>query len=62
MTTKAKLLQIIRQNCIDCVVGAISIIEDCGGERTCVFYPFRKGIDPSPSRKGNINNLRSKKE
>ena len=57
MTTKAKILKVIRENCIDCVVGAVSVIDDCGGEKTCKLYPFRFGKDPSPSRKGNIENL-----
>lgn len=39
MTTKAKILKTIRENCIDCVVGAVSVIEDCGGENTCKLYP-----------------------
>lgn len=58
VTTKAQILRVIRENCINCVVGAISVIEDYGGERTCVLYPFRFGTDPSPARKGNLNNLK----
>lgn len=53
MTTKAEILRVIRENCIDCVVGAISTIEDCGGEEDCKLYPYRFGKDPKPSRKGN---------
>ena len=52
MTTKAKILKTIRENCIDCVVGQIMAIEDCGGEKTCKMYPFRFGKDPTPSKKG----------
>lgn len=61
MTTKAKILRTIRENCIDCVVGQISVIEECGGEKTCKLYPFRFGKDPSPSRKGNLSALQSAK-
>ena len=62
MTTKAKLLKTIRENCVDCVCGQISVIEDCGGEKTCKLYPFRFGKDPAPSRKGNLDNLQTGKK
>jgi hypothetical protein len=58
MTTKKKLLQTIRENCIRCLVGQISEIDNCGGDTSCVLFPYRRGIDPTPSRRGNPEALK----
>lgn len=55
MTTKAEILKVIRLNCLDCVVGQVSIIEDWGGEKSCKLYPFRFGKDPAPAKSGKTN-------
>ena len=43
MTTKAQILKVIRENCINCVVGAVSVIPDCGGQGTRTLFPYRLG-------------------
>lgn len=66
MTTKTQLLKLIRINCLNCMGGSVTEVENCTkisestGKEFCVFYPYRFGKDTSPARKGDIRNLRKK--
>jgi hypothetical protein len=51
MTTKAQLLQSIHQYCLGCSGGSYKEVEHCT-VTYCELYPYRKGIDPHPARKG----------
>ena len=42
-------IKAIRQNCIDCMAGAITEITRCV-VKTCALHPFRMGKDPSRKR------------
>jgi hypothetical protein len=48
MTTKAAILQAIRQKCLDCSCHQPSEVRDCR-ITTCDLWPFRFGRDPEPS-------------
>lgn len=47
MTTKAQLLKLIRENCIQCMGGAMGEVGQCTAEKSCNFWPFRFGKDPN---------------
>ena len=49
MTTKAAILQAIRQKCLDCSCHQASEVRECPVSR-CGLWPFRLGSDPQPSR------------
>lgn len=50
MTTKAKILRDIRENCLMCVGGSYKAVEECTAtEKTCKLVPYRFGKDPNPS-------------
>ena len=49
MTTKARVLQAIRQKCLDCSCHQPSQVRDCR-LTACSLWPFRFGRDPEPSR------------
>ncbi len=49
MTTKAAILQAIRQKCLDCSCQQPSEVRDCP-ITTCDLWPYRFGRDPDPSR------------
>ncbi len=64
MTTKSIILKTIREYCLDCCNASAQEVEICkvGENKTstigrCKLYPYRKGKDPTPARKGNILNL-----
>lgn len=38
-------LKAIRTHCIECV-GSYSEVRECGGEGSCVLFPFRFGKNP----------------
>jgi len=61
MTTKTAILKAIRGKCLDCCVGNAAEVKKCTVQ-TCEIYPYRFGVDPNPSRKGNIENLPSRRE
>ena len=48
MTTKADILQAIRQKCLDCSYFQPSEVRECP-VTTCDLWPFRLGRDPAPS-------------
>ena len=47
MTTKAAVLQAIRQKCLDCSCHQLSEIRECP-VTTCDLWPYRFGRDPDP--------------
>ena len=48
MTTKAAILQAIRQKCLDCSCDQPSEVRECP-VTSCDLWDFRFGHDPSPS-------------
>jgi len=49
--TKAKILRVIRQFCLECMGGSVVEIENCTAPK-CQLFDFRRGKDPMPSRRG----------
>lgn len=49
MTTKAAILQAIRQKCLDCSCYQPAEVRNCHLTR-CDLWPFRMGRDPEPGR------------
>ena len=49
MTTKAAILQAIRQKCLDCSCQQPGEVRECP-VTTCDLWPYRFGRDPEPSR------------
>ena len=58
MTTKAQILKDIRAKCLDCSVYQEAEVRLCPVQ-ACALWPYRMGRDPNPSRKGNVDSLRS---
>ena len=50
MTTKAKVLRSVRNQCLECCCGSSSEVAKCHLYK-CALHPFRFGRDPDPSRK-----------
>jgi len=55
MTTKGKLLTVMRQMCLRCCDGSTKEIQECStsdkmGVSKCPIYPYRMGIDPNIKR------------
>jgi len=48
MTTKAALLQSVRDKCLDCCCYQPGEVRKCPA-RACPLWPFRFGRDPEPS-------------
>jgi hypothetical protein len=55
--TRKPLLAVIRQNCIECCVGAVAEVRRCPNA-TCAFWPFRMGSDPFTTRGKNLTDER----
>jgi hypothetical protein len=56
--TKAEILKMVRQNCIDCMGGHIREVENCTS-KNCSLFSLRAGKDPSPSKaKGDAMRMR----
>jgi hypothetical protein len=51
MTTKAELLKVIRNKCLDCCVFQPAEVKLCVSD-DCPNFPFRMGKDPTPARGG----------
>jgi len=51
VTTKAALLQAVRQKCLDCACHQPSEVRSCT-VTACALWPFRLGCDPAPARRG----------
>ena len=51
MTTKAKILEDIRNKCLDCCVGQVGEVRKCVAY-TCPLWPYRMGKDPEPVKRG----------
>jgi hypothetical protein len=49
MTTKAAILQAIRNKCLDCSCQQPGEVRECP-VATCDLWPYRFGRDPEPSR------------
>jgi hypothetical protein len=49
MTTKAAILQAIRQKCLDCSCQQPGEVRECP-VTTCDLWPYRFGRDPEPNR------------
>jgi hypothetical protein len=49
MTTKARVLHIIRAKCIDCCCGNRKEVALCTCIESCPLHPYRFGKDPKPS-------------
>lgn len=56
MTTKTQILKDIRTKCLDCSCGSMREVKKCTVQ-TCAIYSYRFAKDPSPARKGNVENL-----
>lgn len=52
MTTKTDLLKVIRTKCVDCTCDQVKEIRTCHIS-DCVLWPYRMGLDPTPSRSRN---------
>lgn len=48
MTTKARVLQSIRDKCLDCCCGSRGEVARCQLQE-CSLHPYRFGKDPNPS-------------
>ena len=59
MTTKSSVLKAIRLKCIDCCVGQTNEVRHCTS-MTCDLWPFRLGMDPSPSKPRGVANHASR--
>jgi hypothetical protein len=53
MTTKKDLLKLVRKCCLECVGDNSQEVESCTS-LGCVWYPYRFGKDPKPSKKRQI--------
>jgi hypothetical protein len=49
VTSKAVVLQAIRQKCLDCCVYQPTEVRECT-VYTCGLWPYRLGMDPHPSQ------------
>ncbi len=55
MTNKNELLRTIRKHCLICCGGSWIDVKNCASGpdaspySTCLLWPFRLGVDPSPS-------------
>ena len=47
MTTKADILHVIRQKCLDCSGDQPGEVRDCPVTH-CGLWPYRMGVDPAP--------------
>jgi hypothetical protein len=70
MTTKSELLQVIRKQCLNCVSGSYSEVENCtSGSNSsvysaCILYPYRFGVDPeeaSDAKKESARRMNERK-
>lgn len=57
MTTKAEILKVIHNQCIECMGNQVREIALCTSPK-CSLYPFRHGTDPNPCESKQISGKR----